>query len=139
MSHVQHDPRHIPRPDHAVRNAFLEPILFLGDLMAATVGNRAEGERTVDRLGEFCAVTGFRGQQSYQRLTEDAACEMLSNERARTAALVVLALVLKTDSDGGEEAKAFFSRIREKLGQEPIAVPSHHDEHLGLALQFLRD
>ena len=52
---------------------------------------------------------------------------------------MVLALVLKADTNGGAEASAYFTNIRTKLGAEPITVPSGLDELKELALSYLVD
>lgn len=130
----------VEQPDHAVRSEFLEPILFLAERMAAIDPIQPRPDKPmVDRLAELVGVRGFRDQQAYRRLSESHACELLSTDRARKAALVVLSLVLKTDSGGSEAAKARFSELRERLGMDPITVPANTDEHLGLALDYLRD
>lgn len=93
----------------------------------------------VDRLAEMAGAGNFRLHESYRRLNDAAACDGLITERARMGALVVLSLVMKTDSQGGDAARAYFTEIRERLGLDAIAVPTSVEEHLGLALEYLRD
>lgn len=130
----------VEHPEHAVRREFLEPILLLAERMVATDPLQPRPERSVvDRLAGLCGLRGFREQQSYRRLSEATACAQLTTERSRKGALVVLALALKSDTNGGEAARAYFSQVREWLGLEPIAVPANTEEHWGLALSYLRD
>lgn len=141
MSQAGSATRHaVEHPDHAVRNEFVEPILYLADRMAVhDVANPPPAKPMADRLAELCGMSGYREQQSYRRLNDALVCEQLSTDRARKGALVVLALVLKTDTGGGPPAKDYFTQVRERLGVEPIAVPADTEEHLRLALEYLRD
>jgi hypothetical protein len=130
----------VEHPDRAVRGEFVEPILFLADRMAAQDPIQPPPAKSItERLAELLGLRGYREQASYRRLNDAVACDMLVTERARKGALVVASLVLKADTDGGENAKAYFSGLRERLGLEMIVVPTSIEEHLGLALEYLRD
>lgn len=130
----------IHHPDHAVRAEHIEPILYLADRMATRNPMKpAPEKRMTDRLAEVAGAGNFRAHESYRRLTDAEACDRLNTQRACLGALVVLSLVMKTETEGGEAARGFFSDIRERLGMDPIAVPASVEEHFGLAMEYLRD
>jgi hypothetical protein len=130
----------IAAPQPPERGEFLEPILFLAEQMAAADPLEPRPARPmVDRLAGLCGRSDFRRQPGYPLLDEGAACARLSTERARQGALVVLALVLKTDTCGGPAAHACFARISGRLDEAPLAVPTQVQQHLELALTYLRD
>lgn len=132
--------RPVERPDRAVRNEFVEPILVLAAQLAAKHPVHPHPERPiVEHLAELTGHRGFRERPDMQHLSERDACARLTTRRARKAALVVLSLVLKTDSSGGAAARAHFSGLREQLGLDAIVVPANVDAHLSLALEYLRD
>ena len=141
MNPLQDTPRRtIHHPDRPVRAEYLEPLLFLADRMATRDARQPPPERSmVDRLAEMAGAGNLRDSDGYRRLSVATACDRLATERARMGALVILALVMKSDTQGGESARAYFSEIRERLGMDAIAVPAAIEEHLGLALEYLRD
>jgi hypothetical protein len=141
MSAMRELPRQsVEHPDRAVRSEFVEPILYLAARLAARHPVRPAPEHPmVERLAELAGQRGFQERSSFRELSEASACARLVPERCRKGALVVLALVHKTDTDGGEAARAEFTRLRERLGLHAIAVPAGIEEHLALALEYLRD
>lgn len=136
-SYTRHTVHH---PDRAVRAEHIEPILFLADRMATRDPVRpAPARPMVERLAGMAGAGNFRIHDTFQRLNDAAACERLGTRHARLGALVVLSLVMKTDTGEGEAARAYFSGIRERLGLDAIAVPASVEDHIGLALEYLRD
>ena len=130
--------KHIERPNHPVPRKYVEPILYLAERMS----NQdklvpAPGKRIVDELAEALLMKDFRRQPWFRSLNEQRACEMLDLETVKLAALVVLTLVMKVDTTRGDAAKAFFSKTRQALGMEPLAVPAEPDVHKDLAFRFL--
>lgn len=132
--------RAVERPHRALRDEFVEPILVLAARMpVGDPSHRLQARSMVERLAGLTGRSGLRERVWTARLTERDACQRLTTPHARRAALVVLSLVLKTDSEGGSAAKAYFSRLREQLGLLPVVVPASVEEHLRLALEYLRD
>jgi hypothetical protein len=130
--------KHIERPAHPVSRKYVEPILYLAERMSQH--DRVvpvHGLRMVDQLAEAVQVSDVRRQPWYRQFDDQKACAQLDLETAKRCALVVLSLVLKIDTGRGDEAKAYFTEIRESLGAEPIAVPSEVDAHRELALRYL--
>ncbi len=129
---------HVEHPAHSVPQKYREPILYLAERMAGLDRRDPPApERMVDRLAEAMGVHHIRRQPWYRNLDEKRACALLELESARKAALVVLSLVMKADTTRGENARAFFTKVRVLLGAEPIAVPSDTDEHRLLAERYL--
>lgn len=130
--------RHIEVPNHPVPRKYIEPILFLADRMSSQDRiTPAPAKRMVDQLAEALQIKDFRRQPWYRQQSEQQACKAIDLETAKRGTLVVLTLVMKADTTRGEVAKAFFSRMRQALDMEPIAVPAELDEHKSLALRYL--
>ena len=130
---------HIKRPDHAVPRKYVEPILFLADQLAGMDRITPQPPTPmVDALAEATGLHDIRRQRWYRELNDDKACEMIDLETVKRGALVVLTLVMKSDTTRGEAAKAYFSKIRNLLGADPITVPSDIGEHKQLALRYLK-
>ena len=130
--------KHVERPTHPIPRKYVEPILYLAERM----GNQdklvpAPGKRIVDELAEALQMKDFRRQPWFRSFNEARAAELLDLETVKVAALVVLTLVMKQDTTRGDNAKAFFSKTRQALGVEPIAVPADLDAHRDLAFRFL--
>ena len=130
--------RHVDKPTHALPRKYIEPILYLAERMS----NQdklvpAPGKRMVDQLAEALQIKDFRRQPWFRGMNEQRACELIDLETVKRGALVVISLVLKVDTTRGETAKAYFTKLREMLGTEPIAVPADLDAHHDLALRYL--
>ncbi len=130
--------KHIERPSHAVPRKYVEPIMYLAERMSR-MDRVPPGDvpYMVDQLADALHITDLRRQPWFRRMNDDAACEQLDLETAKKGALVVLALVMKADTERSEEAAAYFTRMREKMGAEPIAVPADLADHKDLALRYL--
>ena len=141
MKHAGETSRpHVEHPSHPVKDAYLEPILFLAARMAKTDPANPPPEKPIlDELAELLGLQDFQKLDSIRKMTEDKACSLLNNERSKKAALVTMALVLKVDTTGGEKPRAYFSKIREKLQAEAVAVPHNLDEHRHLVIEYLKD
>lgn len=133
VSGIHHPPRPLSR-----RTA--EPILFLADQMARADQEASPREtRMIDRLADAVGMPTFRTQPWYRDLTEAAAIEQISTDLAKRATMVVLALVLKADMKRKPSEMAYFRRIREALGADPVTVPVGLEEHMALALRYFVD
>lgn len=131
--------RKAERPPHAVARRHLEPILFLADRLTGIAPGEPEGQPEVQELADLVGLHDYRAQNAFKELSERRACEALDSDLARKAALVTLALVLKTDTDRGDKANAYFQKIREALDVGPVAVPTDLAEHRALVHNYLRD
>lgn len=139
MTENQKGPLKVARPHHAVPRKFMEPILYLAERMSDTDPiEEPEGPRMVDQLAEAVDYSNVAKQKWFRALDDRKACAALDFETAKIAALVVMTLVLKVDTERGDQAKQYFRKIRELLEMDPISVPSDLDEHKKLALRFLR-
>lgn len=130
---VLHPPRHlVPQ--------YVEPIMYLAERMAAQDprDDLPAGMRTVDELTRTVKLEDIRRRNPAGRVMDERrACSMLDQKWAKMGALVVLALVMKQDTQRGPAAKAFFSRVRELLGADPVAVPHDLEEHKRLVMDYL--
>jgi hypothetical protein len=130
--------RHTENPTHAVPRKYIEPILYLAERMSMQDRvQHPQGRRMVDQFAEALHIKDFRRQPWFRSLNEKQACEMLDLETVKRAALVIISAVMKADTTRGEAAKAWFTKIREMMGTEPISVPSEMEAHRDLALRFL--
>jgi hypothetical protein len=129
----------IEKPNHPLPRKYVEPILFLAERMASMERVQPPPpQRMVDALAETVGQAGFRRERWFRELNDNRACERIDLETAKKGALVVLSLVLKADTNRGEEARAYFSKIRALLGAEPITVPADLADHKELTLKYLR-
>lgn len=132
--------KHISRPNHPVPRRYVQPILYLADRMGQQ--DRLQpppAKKVVDELAEMVKEKDFRRQPWYRQLNERKAVEMLDLETTKRAALVVMSLVMKLDTQRGDAAKQFFTRVREMMGAEAISVPMDVDEHRDIAIGYLVD
>ena len=135
---VQTAPKPTMRPNHPVPRKYHEPILFLADRMGQHDRiPQPVGQRVVDELAERIGAADFRRQPWFRQMDERKAVSLLDLETSKRAALVVLSLVLKLDTSRGEAAKKYFTRVREMMGAEPIAVPADVAEHKVIATSYL--
>ncbi|HKI98360.1 MAG TPA: hypothetical protein VKB51_07800 [bacterium] len=132
-SNIVHPPRPVSR-----RSA--EPILYLAERMASADDEAVPREtRMIDLLASAVGMPTFRHQPWFREMTESAAIERINTELAKRATLVVLALILKADVKRKPSEHAYFTRIREALGAEPVTVPVDLDAHKNLALEYFVD
>lgn len=130
--------KHVARPSHSIPRKYVEPILYLADRMSQQ--DRIvppPSKRMVDQIAEAVKMRDFRRQSRFRGLSDQRACEQIDLETAKLATLVVLSLVMKYDTTRGENAKGYFTKVRELLGQQPVAVPAELDQHRDLALRYL--
>lgn len=133
VSGIFHPPRPLSR-----RSA--EPILFLAELMARADQDASPRElRMIDRLADAVGMPTFRHQPWFRNLTEPAAISQITTDLAKRATMVVLTLVLKADAKRRPSEMAYFRKIREAIGADPVTVPVGLDEHLSLALEYFID
>ncbi len=125
-------------PTRALPKKYVEPILYLADRMAtADKDFEVHERRIIDDLASAANKKGFRNERWFKDFTEKSACDLLDIEAAKRAALVVLALVLKSDSKRKPEEHEFFTRVRTMLGTAPVTVPVDLETHRQLALKYL--
>lgn len=130
--------RHSERPTHAVPRKYIEPIMYLAERMSMQDKLvPAPGKRVVDQLAEALHIKDFRRQPWFRSMNDQRACELIDLETVKRAALIVLTLVMKGDTTRGDAAKAYFTKVRELMGIESIAVPSDMDAHMDLTLRHL--
>ncbi len=125
-------------PVRALPRKYVEPILYLADRMSEADKKVVVKERSViEDLADAVGRNGFRTERWYLEMTVDKVCELLDTQAAKRAALVVMALVLKADFKRLDSEHAFFHKIRERLGAEPVTVPVGVEPHKALALRYL--
>jgi hypothetical protein len=133
---VQH---HNRPPGRALPRKYVEPIVYLADRMVG-MGQGGHKERgAFQLLADAAGMRDYARQQWFRELNDQRACQRLDIESAKRGALVVLALLIKSDPHAGETHRAYFTKVRTLLGAEPITVPADVEEHRRLALGFLRD
>jgi hypothetical protein len=126
-------------PTRALPRKYAEPILYLADRMSG-MGQAGSKERaTLQHLAESAGLKDYGRQQWFRELNDQRACQRLDIESAKRGALVVLALLIKTDPQAADAHRAYFTKVRTLLGSEPITVPADVEEHRRMALGFLRD
>jgi len=130
--------KHVERPAHPMPRKYVEPVMYLAERMSQQ--DRivpAPGKRMVDQLAEALQMKEFRRQPWFRQMSDQSACAMLDLETVKLGTLVVLTLVMKTDTSRGDDAKAYFSKVRQMLEMEPISVPSDVNAHRDIAFGFL--
>lgn len=128
----------VVHPSKALPRKYVQAIVYLAQGMAQADQKLAMQERRIiDELAAACGLADFRRERWFHEMTEDSACAMLETESAKRGALVVLALLLKADNNRHNLEHAYFSRIRSKLGAEPVTVPVSLESHLALAHEYV--
>jgi tellurite resistance protein len=127
-------------PGRPVSRRTAEPILFLADRMASAdqIAVPRE-ERVISQIADAVGMPTFRHQPWFRQMTEAAAIERLNTDLSRRAALVVMALILKADLQRKPSELAYFRRIREALGADPVTVPVDLEEHRKLVMTYFVD
>jgi hypothetical protein len=130
--------RHTERPTHAVPRKYIEPMMYLAERMSMQDKIvPAPGRRMVDQFADMLRLKDFRRQPWFRSMSDERACELIDLDTVKRATLVVLALVMKVDTTRGDAAKAYFTRIREAMGMDSIAVPADLETHKELAERHL--
>jgi hypothetical protein len=130
--------KHIERPTHPIPRKYVEPVMYLAERMSMQDKLvPAPGKRMIDQFAEALQIKDFRRQPWFRAMNDQRACELLDLETVKLGTLVVMTLVMKVDTTRGEGAKAYFSKVRQMLGMEPIAVPAELDQHTALAFGYL--
>ncbi len=130
----------VERPSHPLPRRYIEPIIFLAHRMAAMDKLTPPPEpRMVDQLTDMSHVETPKDQRWFRDLNDNVACDKLDLDTVKRGALVILCLVMKADTEIGDEAKAYFSKIRGLLEAEPVTVPVELDDHKKLAVSYLRE
>ena len=130
----------VEKPGHAISRRYYEPIIFLAERMASMDKITPMPEqRMVDELAKAVGLEDVRRQRWFRDLNDNKACERIDLDTVKRCILVVLSLVMKADTQRGEDAKKYFSKIRELLGADPITVPVEIEEHKELALKYLKN
>ena len=130
----------IQRPARPLSSHIAKPILFLAERMAQADQDSVPREtRMIDRIADAVGLPTFRYQPWFRDMTEAAALSQLNSELAKRGTLVVLSLILKADVKRKDSEMAYFRRIREALGAEPVTVPVELEAHLDLALAYFLD
>ena len=126
------------QPARPLPKKYVEPILYLADRMSQVDKEVAVKERSViEDLAASVNKKNFRTERWFREMTEEDACGILDIDAAKRGALVVMALVLKSDQYRLESEHAFFKKIRTMLGAEPVRVPVEVEAHKALALKYL--
>jgi hypothetical protein len=105
----------------------------------AGMGKNAGKSEMLEHLAEAAGLKEYAHQQWFKELNDHKACEKLDTDTAKRGALVVLALLIKTDPNAGDPHRSYFTKVRTLLGAEPITVPADRDEHKRMAIGYLRD
>ncbi len=128
----------IQSPDKPLLRRYVQPILYLADRMSEAEGVAVSLVRhTIESLALAAGMPEYRKDSGYRHLSDQRACDMLDNDHAKTAALVVITLILKTSEERKEGEYEYFSKIRTLLGSDPVKVPVDVREHKELALKYL--
>lgn len=139
---TQNQPRvaGIYHPQRPVSRRSAEPILFLADMMARADQDASPRElRMIDRLADAVGMPTFRHQPWFRDLTEAAAVSQITTDLSKRATMVVLTLILKADVKRRPSEIAYFRKLREAIGADPITVPVNIDDHMALALEYFVD
>ena len=125
-------------PLHALPRKFIEPILFLGDRLTH-VGNRSmrDAKAALVEIARSVGLADYADQRWFRDMSDQRACELLDVDTAKRGALVLLALLIKTDPESGEAHRSFFTRIRTRLNADPVTVPVSLDQHRRLVDSYL--
>ncbi len=94
----------VERPNHPLPRSYVEPILFLAHEMAKK--DRVvpvPDQRMVDRLAKEIGIDAQQMRKWFHGMTDEQAIRKLDLELAKKGALVVLALILKADTTGGDQ------------------------------------
>ena len=127
----------VPMPPAPERH--LLALLYFCEGMSRSDGRVALEEREMVRmLAQMARLPDYRADPWFQALDEDTACAMLDNDLVRHATLVCMTLVLKADRVRRPEEHAYFTRMRQRLGAEPIRVPINLERHKYSALSNVR-
>ena len=128
----------IDAPEQPLPRKYLQSILYLADRMAAADGNVvAKERRMIESLAEAAHMMDFRNDSSYRQLNDHRACSTLDLEEAKSAALVVISLVMKANAVNRGEKLEYFRKVRGMLHCDPITVPTDMHAHKELALKYL--
>ena len=128
----------IQSPDESLPRKYLQPILYLADRMSEADSMAVvKVRRMIESLAQAAGMRDFRQDNSYRHLSDHRACDALDSNEAKTAALVVISLVLKTGAERKEEEYEFFTKIRTLLNHPPVTVPVGVQEHKELALKYM--
>ena len=134
----EHHQIHVEKPAHPVPRGYFEPIFYLMTRMEASERKHpAPEKKALEDLAVVMGIEGYKDKRWFRDLNEDKACERMDLETAKRATLVILAYVLKVDTTGGDAPKAYFSKVRKKIGADPVAVPAELGEHRELILKYL--
>ena len=130
--------KHIAWPTHAVPRKYMEPILYLAERMTQQDKIMPPpAHRVVDELAEKLRMKDFRRQPWFRGMNDQTACRLIDMETVKRGTLVLLTLVMKVDTTRGENAKAYFTRIREMLDADAIAVPADLEQHRELVTRYM--
>ena len=128
----------IKAPEQPLPRKYLQSILYLADRMAEADGTVvAKERRMIESLAEAARMQDFRNETSYHQLNDLRACSALDMEEAKSAALVVISLVMKANAENRDEKLEYFRKVRGLLHCEPITVPTDLYAHKELALKYL--
>lgn len=130
----------VERPAHPLPRRYIEPIIFLAHRMASMDKLSPPSEQPmVNQLTDASHVENPKQQSWFRDLNDNVACDKLELDTVKRGALVILCLVMKSDTIMGDEAKGYFSKIRGLLEAEPVTVPVELEDHKKLAISYLRE
>ncbi|HEX7928541.1 MAG TPA: hypothetical protein VF678_13190 [bacterium] len=124
-------------PLHALPRKFLEPVLYLADRITHVGSGLREARAMLRDMAQSIGMADYPEQHWFRGLDDQRACELLNVDTAKKGALVLLALLIKCDPKSGEAHRNFFTRVRTKMGAEPVTVPVSIDQHRRLAESYL--
>jgi hypothetical protein len=88
-------------------------------------------------LAKAAKYKDFRHEKWYLDFTVEKACQAINIDSARVGLLVVLALLLKADAARQDTEHAFFTRVRQLVGGDPVTVPKDLEAHRQLAMEYI--
>jgi len=129
----------IIHPTRVLSRKSLLPILYLAERMASSDNETVRREtRVIEQIAKAANFERYKDDPDYRRMTEDSAIAGVGSETSKMAAMVILTLVLKADTQRKDEERGYFQKVRERLGAGPITVPVDFDAHMKLALEYVQ-
>src|SRR5262245_57030374 len=97
QTHTESIQHHNHPPARALPRKYVEPIVYLADRMVGMGQGGHKESGAFHLLAEAAGMRDYARQQWFRELNDQRACQRLDIDSARRGALVILALLIKTD------------------------------------------